>query len=217
MPPHLPKPAGIPDDWIVRPTEKGGGTAYVNPANPNDRVRVMPGDPDSPFPMRRVPYVIDQQGGYRDVNGSPIPGTQPGPIARGAYSLRQLLLSEMTMSVDLHAWRKVVEDVVAGLADEALQKRSWFGAGPEESSPDEEFNMFFDDAAVEQFLDRSDNGLSQPQQDAGKRLAELMRALSDETPDHIDPSELIDDPRWKNIRAAANRFSELLRADVVSK
>jgi len=49
-PKNLPKPAGIPDEWIEKPTDEPGGKQYVNPENPNDRVRVMPGNPDSPYP-----------------------------------------------------------------------------------------------------------------------------------------------------------------------
>ena len=64
------------------------------------------------------------------------------------------------MAVELKAWRKVVEEVVAGIADEALQRRAWFGVGPEELSPDEEFCQFFDDAAIEEFLDRGGTGMN---------------------------------------------------------
>ena len=74
----LPKPDGIPDNWIERDTDTHGGRAYINPDNPNDRIRVMPGNPNSPYPSQRRPYVIDQNGGYRDVNGNPIPGSAPG-------------------------------------------------------------------------------------------------------------------------------------------
>ena len=116
------------------------------------------------------------------------------------------------MAVNLHAWRKVVEQVVGGLADEALQRRSWFGVGPEESSPDEEFCMFFDDAAIEAFLERDDTGLDEGQINAGKHLVKLMNALSDQTPEHIEPENLIDDPRWREIRKAAARFHKLLQS-----
>ncbi|HTT81317.1 MAG TPA: hypothetical protein VMF86_16720 [Stellaceae bacterium] len=74
----LPKPEGIPDNWIQRPTRTGGGMEYVNPRNPNDRVRVMPGNPNSRYANQRRPYVVDQCGGYRDVNGNPVRGRSPG-------------------------------------------------------------------------------------------------------------------------------------------
>jgi hypothetical protein len=115
------------------------------------------------------------------------------------------------MAADLNSWRTVVEQVIDGLADESLQRRSWFGLGPEESSPGEEFCMFFDDAAIEEFLKRDDTGLNQEQLAAGKHLVRLMSDLADHTPEHIAPEALIDDPRWQEIRKAAARFRELLR------
>jgi hypothetical protein len=79
MPPRaLPKPAGIPDNWIEKPTRTQGGMEYVNPVDPNDRVRIMPGNLQSRYPSQRRPYVIDQCGGYRDVNGNPVRGPSPG-------------------------------------------------------------------------------------------------------------------------------------------
>jgi hypothetical protein len=81
MPPVLPKPPGIPDNWVIKPARKEGGTIYINPDNSNELVRVMPGDPNSRFPWRCTPYVVDQNGGYRDVNGNPIGGGNPGRTA----------------------------------------------------------------------------------------------------------------------------------------
>ena len=116
------------------------------------------------------------------------------------------------MPVNIDTWRRLIERVVGGLADEALQRRAWFGIGPEESSPDEEFCMFFDDAAIEEFLERDDNGLNDQQLQAGKHLVKLMNDLADQTPEHIEPENLIDDPRWGEIRMTAACFHRLLRA-----
>jgi len=38
----------------------------------------MPGDPTSPYPWQQGPYVVDQKGGFRDVNGDVIRGANPG-------------------------------------------------------------------------------------------------------------------------------------------
>jgi hypothetical protein len=116
------------------------------------------------------------------------------------------------MALDLIAWRKLLEEVVDSIADEDLQRRAWFGRGPEVWSPDEAFCQFFGDAAIEELLDRNDSGLSEPQLRAGRDLMALMRELSDQTPEHIKPSDLIDDPRWRRIRKAAARFHKLLQA-----
>ncbi len=82
------RPGGTPEHWIAKPTKKGGGVRYINPANPHDHVRVMPGDPNSPHPARQGPYVkrtkdgvaYDATGravGPRSAGGShPAPGVQ---------------------------------------------------------------------------------------------------------------------------------------------
>jgi hypothetical protein len=38
----------------------------------------MPGNPNSEYPSQRRPYVVDQNGGFCDANGDPIPGGTPG-------------------------------------------------------------------------------------------------------------------------------------------
>lgn len=69
------RPEGIPGTWKVRPTESGGGVQYYNPANPNQNVRVMQGNPNSPYPNSRVPYVRQQNAGgvYLRQDGTPSP------------------------------------------------------------------------------------------------------------------------------------------------
>ncbi|MCO5081986.1 MAG: hypothetical protein M9955_10070 [Rhizobiaceae bacterium] len=114
------------------------------------------------------------------------------------------------MTADMNAWGKVVREAVAGLADEAVQRRSWFGLGPEVSSPDEAFNQFFGDAAIEEFLKLPENGLNQQQHDACAALVEMMETLSKYTPQSISSDTLIDDPRWVAIRAQAAQVSRLL-------
>jgi hypothetical protein len=51
------RPGGIPHHWIAKPTRKGSGTRFINPENPHDQVRVMPGEPNSPHPAQQTPYV----------------------------------------------------------------------------------------------------------------------------------------------------------------
>ena len=95
-------------------------------------------------------------------------------------------------------------------AFESGKRRAWFGVGPETSSPDEDLCQFLDDARAEAFIARNDTGLNTAQIAAGQHLAGLMRRVADETPDHIEPSDLIDDPRWRQIRSAAARTLEWL-------
>jgi len=74
-------PPGIPESWRIRPTRGTGGAWYYDPANMGNAVRVMPGDPTSPYPNSQVPYVRWQRNGQpMDVNGNVLP-TQMSPDA----------------------------------------------------------------------------------------------------------------------------------------
>ena len=74
------------------------------------------------------------------------------------------------MTADINTWRQLVKDAVESIADEALQRRAWFGAGPEVYSPTEAIEQFFSSAAIEEFLTRPDNGFDDAQTTAGWRL-----------------------------------------------
>jgi hypothetical protein len=70
------KPAGIPDNWVEKPSNKGGGTVYQDPNNPHNSIRVMPGNPNSPNPAQQKPYVIYRHNGITyDVNGLSLPNS----------------------------------------------------------------------------------------------------------------------------------------------
>ena len=57
------RPTGIPENYLVKITEKGAGMEYVHPTNKNLSVRVMPGNPYSPNPAQQKPYVIYKENG----------------------------------------------------------------------------------------------------------------------------------------------------------
>ena len=54
----FPKPAGIPDNYLVRITDKGAGMEYVHPTKEKTSIRVMPGIPHSPNPSQQGPYIV---------------------------------------------------------------------------------------------------------------------------------------------------------------
>ncbi len=55
----------IPDDWDVRPSARGGGTVYSDPAHRGRQIRIMPGYPagSRPDPVTWGPYVEVSQNG----------------------------------------------------------------------------------------------------------------------------------------------------------
>lgn len=69
----FPRPKGIPDNYLVRITEKGAGMEYVHPTNPHFSIRVMPGKPHSPNLCQQKPYVIQKADrGAFDKTGKPV-------------------------------------------------------------------------------------------------------------------------------------------------
>ncbi|MGH9782813.1 MAG: RHS repeat-associated core domain-containing protein [Terriglobia bacterium] len=47
----------IPDGWVRQPTVGEGGTRWLNPKKPGEAIRVMPGNPADPNPIKRGPYM----------------------------------------------------------------------------------------------------------------------------------------------------------------
>jgi hypothetical protein len=69
------RPEGLPESWDNKPTRNGDGMQYINPDNEHDRVRIMPGNPDSPNPAQQEPYVKRQIDGiFYDKDGNVVPG-----------------------------------------------------------------------------------------------------------------------------------------------
>jgi len=68
-------PNCVPDGWKSRPTRGKGGTEYYNPENPNESIRVMPGNPNSPYKNSQSSYVVnrDNSGSSLDVDGNRVP------------------------------------------------------------------------------------------------------------------------------------------------
>ena len=64
------RPHPIPGHWSARPSDRGGGIIYTDPKNPENFIRIMPGNPSASYPEAREPYVrIHVPGGYRNNNG----------------------------------------------------------------------------------------------------------------------------------------------------
>lgn len=68
------KPKGIPDNYLVKLSDRGGGMKYVNPKNSNEYIRVMPGKPHSPNLNQQKPYINrrGKEGLSRDKLGNKI-------------------------------------------------------------------------------------------------------------------------------------------------
>jgi RHS repeat-associated protein len=72
-------PRGMPGDtYQISPSAGGGGFRFTNPNNPNDLIRTMPGNPNSPNPAQQQPYTIQQRNGQAyDINGNRVSPSDP--------------------------------------------------------------------------------------------------------------------------------------------
>lgn len=60
----------VPSGWVRGDSREGGGTRWLNPDRPGEAVRVQPGNPRDPNPVKRGPYVrVSKDGAKSD----PIP------------------------------------------------------------------------------------------------------------------------------------------------
>jgi hypothetical protein len=74
----LPKPEGIPDNWVSEPSDGEGGIKYFDPNNPGNQVRIMPGSTSSPYPNSQVPNVRWlRDGQFLGQNGNPVAKRTP--------------------------------------------------------------------------------------------------------------------------------------------
>jgi len=60
----------IPDGWVKGDSREGGGTRWLNPDRPGEAVRIQPGNPRDPNPVKRGPCVRVSKDG---VKSDPIP------------------------------------------------------------------------------------------------------------------------------------------------
>ncbi len=108
-------------------------------------------------------------------------------------------------------WRIAICDVVKNISNEEFQRTAWLGLSPTRvSSPDELLSQFFDDFDFSDFLTSPEVNLTSEQKAAGENLKGKMEKFADSTPKHLDPRDVIDDERWKEIRIAAQVFLETL-------
>lgn len=99
-------------------------------------------------------------------------------------------------------WKQLILDAVNDVADEAFQRRSWFGGAQristpdfqEVSSPDEVINRLFSDLDFEDFLDSPKAHLTTAQHQSGLALKKIMNDFIAETPTFLEPKHVIDAP-----------------------
>lgn len=115
------------------------------------------------------------------------------------------------MAEDMEIWLKMVRTQVSWLADEEAQRRAWFGIGPEVDDPTESFEQFLSNAAVEEFLQRDNTGLSGAQLASLFDLYSIVNQLCTETnKEGYLFADFINDPRWQRVIAQAKKTEAII-------
>lgn len=60
----------IPENYDHKPSNRGGGERYSDPDRPGDQIRIMPGNPNDPDPVKQGPYLRISKSGKKS---PPIP------------------------------------------------------------------------------------------------------------------------------------------------
>jgi hypothetical protein len=110
--------------------------------------------------------------------------------------------------VDFTVWRQNVLHAASRAADRTYQERVWFGHDPQlRDSPDDLICTFMDDLVFEKFLLHPQ--LPERERKAAARLYRAVEEYADGTPEVLKPSDVIDDPKFENVRIAARNFLKI--------
>lgn len=106
--------------------------------------------------------------------------------------------------MDYRDWLANIQSVTKRIADEAYQRRSWFGGGSEVSSPIELYCQLMEDWRLDEFILQHLDSMTREQKEAAFTLARAMEGL--DIGSGSDPHAVLEDPNWKLAQQAAAKF-----------
>jgi hypothetical protein len=104
-------------------------------------------------------------------------------------------------------WVANLIEAAAHIADRAHQELRW--SSPDAYAwerPEELIDVLWDDCAFEGFLDEFASAFSEEQSRTASALRDGLNRYCDDTPSHLNPAEVLADPRWEAIRQKAAAF-----------
>jgi hypothetical protein len=103
-------------------------------------------------------------------------------------------------------WLNLIFESVRPIADRDYQEKAWFGKSHAISSPDEVYCQLFDDNNFGLFLETFRATLTSEQVAAWLDLQVKMDQFAKHYGDYLDPYIVFNDPRWREVQAAASAF-----------
>jgi hypothetical protein len=116
----------------------------------------------------------------------------------------------MTIPIVANRWRAATKAVLERISDEHYQRLAWFNRHEEVSSPDELINQLLDDFSFECFIENEEIALTASQRSVARQFHATLLAFNKASPNLLDPTATIDDPKWVEIRAKAKELLGLL-------
>jgi len=98
------------------------------------------------------------------------------------------------------------------IANKEKQERRWLAPDAYAwERPEELINALFDDSNLELLIDEFGSTFSEEQRGAAFELRDDINRYCEATPPHLNPAEVLADPRWEAIRHKAAAFAAAFR------
>ena len=105
-------------------------------------------------------------------------------------------------------WIENLIDAACAIADKEKQERCWLAPDAQAwERPEELICVLFDDCNFELFIEENALSFSTEQSRTASEFANEMISYIDATPPHLNPTEVLADPRWLSIREKASAFA----------
>jgi hypothetical protein len=108
--------------------------------------------------------------------------------------------------MNIEYWKQEILSATKKISSEEYQQETWFGKGEQISSPEELYCTLLEDFLFEDFLTAENNGLSEMQRSLGEDLKNKMNMFSDSINSYKNPTEIINNQKWEEIRQVALKF-----------
>jgi hypothetical protein len=110
-------------------------------------------------------------------------------------------------SLHYEVWLNNILSVVKDIADAKKQEKLWPNPNFPWEQPNELVNSLFDDCQFETFVESNQPNFSAEQRASSNELLNEFQRFLASSPNNLDPSETLIDPRWEAIRSSAAKFA----------
>jgi hypothetical protein len=111
------------------------------------------------------------------------------------------------MAPTYEQWLMNVRNVLSQIADREMQERRWRTPAHAWERPEELINSI-DDVVYDGYVKEFSCQWTAEQVDAAKSFQSSFDAYCEQSPDRLDPEQVLADPAWHRVQAAAEHFMQ---------